>query len=79
MNQRVLRSVTREFNKYRSPECKAKVLFNGNEILGVVFSGTKLYLSCYFDENFIDYRYYLKDISGKDFAIINIIKKIKHF
>jgi hypothetical protein len=75
LESKLLRKVTKEFNKYRYPEAKAKILVNRDDILVVEFTGTKASFACCFDENFIDYQYYLKDIAGKDFKIVNILRK----
>ena len=75
MESNILRKVTREFNKYRYPEARARVLLNKNDYLVVEFTGTKASFACCFDENFIDYKYYLKDIAHKDFNIIKILRK----
>ncbi|MCM8819955.1 MAG: hypothetical protein NC925_04075 [Candidatus Omnitrophica bacterium] len=75
MESKVLKIVTRKFNFYRAPECKAKVISQNNGIVKVEFSGTKASFACCFDENFIDYQYYLKDYGGKDFSIRKIERK----
>lgn len=70
-----LRRITLEFNKYRAPECKARVLLNKDNTLTVEFTGTKASHACCFDENFIDYQYYLKDLAKKSFEINKIKRK----
>jgi len=75
LESKLLRKVTREFNKYRYPEARAKILVNKEGYLVVEFTGTKASFACCFDENFIDYKYYLKDIADKDFKIVNILRK----
>jgi len=75
LGSKLLRKVTQEFNKYRYPQAKVKILVNRDDILVVEFTGTKASFACCFDENFIDYKYYLKDIAGKDFKIVNILRK----
>ena len=63
MGPKLLRRAATEFNKYRVPECKAKVLSNKDKTLIVEFSGTTAPFSCCFDEYFIDYGCYLKDLA----------------
>ncbi|MCM8778894.1 MAG: hypothetical protein NC898_02040 [Candidatus Omnitrophica bacterium] len=75
MEQRLLSRVTRKFNSRRAPECKAKVVFQRDGVLCIEFSGTKASFACCFDENFVDYQYYLKDITGKDFSLQKIERK----
>jgi hypothetical protein len=65
----ILRKVTTRFNRYRAPECRARVLLNEDPLLVVEFTGTRAATSCCFDEHFVDYTYYLKDISGIEFQI----------
>ncbi len=69
MDSSTLRKVTAIFNRYRAPECRARVVQNKPPFLVVEFSGTRAALSCCFDEHFVDYRYYLKDFSGIEFQI----------
>ncbi len=73
----ILRKVSREFNKWRSPECKVKVLKNRGNNLTVEFTGTRAGFACCFDENFVDYVYYLEDIGKKKFEVSQIKRKDK--
>ncbi len=73
----MLNVVSRKFNRYRSPECKAKVLRNKDRYLVVEFSGTNI-SSCCFDEHFEDYRQILEEYKGK-FQIEKIEEKIDRF
>jgi len=75
MEAKKIKKVTREFNKYRAPESKARVVLNKDSTLKVEFTGTKASYVCCFDENFIDYSYYLKDLANKDFQIMQIKRK----
>lgn len=61
MDAKILRSVTREFNKYRYPECMAKVIKNEGNLIKVEFRGTTVSFSCCFDEHFEDYRELLEE------------------
>ncbi len=69
MEPKKLRKVTREFNRYRAPECRVKTVKNTEKELVVRFEGTGASFYCCYDENFIDYLYYLKDHAGKSFKI----------
>jgi hypothetical protein len=69
MDSSTLRKVTTLFNRYRAPECRARVVRNEDPVLVVEFSGTRVALSCCFDEHFVDYTYYLRDVSGLGFEI----------
>lgn len=77
MKSQELRKVTKEFNYYRSPECRAQTLFNEEDVIKIKFSGTKAGFACCFDENFQDFRYYLKDIAKVE-ATIEKIKRTKN-
>ncbi|KPJ51057.1 hypothetical protein AMJ40_01165 [candidate division TA06 bacterium DG_26] len=72
MDPGTLRRVTREFNRYRAPECRARTVRNGEDRLVVEFSGTAAHFACCFDEHFVDYGYYLKDVAESDFEIEKI-------
>jgi len=72
MDRKLLRKVTREFNKYRAPECRARTLRNKDDSLTVEFNGTQAASACCFDENFVDYNYYLEDLSGEEFIISGV-------
>lgn len=61
--------VVREFNRMHAPECLAKVRRKKGNFLEVEFSGTKAGFACCFDENFIDFAYYVKDMMGWDLKI----------
>ncbi len=69
MNPETLKSITRKFNHYRAPECRVRTVKNSENELIVKFEGTGANFYCCYDENFIDYLYYLKDYSGKNFRI----------
>ncbi len=77
MKDQELRKVTKEFNYYRSPECRAQILFKREDIIKIKFSGTKAGYACCFDENFQDFRYYLRDIAKVE-ATIEKIKRTKN-
>jgi len=61
MKSRLLKKVSRDFNHFRSPECRANVIENNGEILKVKFTGTASTFSCCFDEHFEDYRLILEE------------------
>lgn len=67
MKPNKLRSITRKFNRYRFPECRARTIFNKDGRIIVEFSGTSI-SSCCFDEHFEDYRLLL----GEDVKIEKI-------
>ncbi len=75
MKSSILRKITRRFNKFRNPECKATTIRNSEVELEVEFTGTTSGFACCFDEHFIDYKYMLKDNFKMDF-IIDGIKRI---
>lgn len=68
-----LRKISREFNKYRYPECKVRIIKNSNEKLVAEFSGTACF-SCCFDEHFEDYGLMLKE-EGETYRIEGMEKK----
>lgn len=70
-----LRKVTRSFNRFRFPEVKAKVMENREGLLKVKFTGVSAPFSCCFDENFIDYAYYVKDETSCELELISIKRK----
>ncbi|MGB9823759.1 MAG: hypothetical protein ACPLN0_03285 [Candidatus Hydrothermia bacterium] len=72
---KTLQKATRQFNKFRFPEVKANVLKNQNGFLKVKFTGAVAPFACCFDENFIDYTYYIKDLSPFDLEIKTIKRK----
>lgn len=85
MNRFLLKKATREFNRYRFPESYARTVVNKNGLLKIRFSGIKATFACCFavrrqrlcrrrDENFEDYRYYLKDITGIDYKLKQVKK-----
>ncbi|RKZ00456.1 MAG: hypothetical protein DRQ10_04145 [Candidatus Hydrothermota bacterium] len=71
-----LRKVVREFNKYRNPECKARTVRNKDDELVVEFSGSVASYACCFDENFIDFKFYIEDIADENMEIKEI-KRVK--
>lgn len=71
MDARSLRKVTREFNFLRSPECRARTVGNDERSLTVEFTGSTCF-SCCFDEHFVDYVYYIEDLTGERFEIAGI-------
>ena len=77
MHPSKLRVISREFNKYRFPECKARVIKNEKEKLTVEFSGTSCF-SCCFDEHFEDYRLLLEE-RGEKYEIEKIENKKEKF
>ncbi len=72
MNPKTLKSITRKFNLYRAPECRARTVKNSQNELIVKFEGTGADFYCCYDENFIDYLYYLKDNTGENFRISDV-------
>ncbi|MEM2509075.1 MAG: hypothetical protein QW673_02635 [Candidatus Thermoplasmatota archaeon] len=77
MKSSKLRKITREFNRYRAPECIAKTLKNEEDKLLILFSGTFSF-SCCFDEHFEDYRRMLKD-ANENYKIEKVIKERNSF
>jgi hypothetical protein len=77
---KILQKATRQFNKFRFPEVNANVLKNQNGFLKVKFTGAVAPFACCFDENFIDYIYYIREFSLFDLEIETIKrKKINEF
>lgn len=76
METKKLRKVVREFNKYRNPECKARTVRNKDDELVVEFSGSVASYACCFDENFIDFKFYIEDIADENMEIKEI-KRVK--
>jgi hypothetical protein len=74
VNSKDLKRVTKEFNRYRFPECKAQTLENNSKFLKIRFVGTKANFACCFDENFYDFQYYLKDVANLDAKIQDVIR-----
>ena len=72
METKKLRKVVREFNKYRNPECKARTVRNKDDELVVEFSGSVASYACCFDENFIDFKFYIEDIADEKMEIKEI-------
>ena len=70
-----LRRVTRRFNRYRSPECRAEVVKNTGEELEVRFTGSTASFACCFDENFVDYCYLIQDLAGENFTIKEVKRR----
>ncbi len=75
MKPEILRKTTREFNRYRAPECRVKTVKNTENELIVRFEGTGANFFCCYDENFVDFLYYLKDHGGKSFKIHDVREK----
>jgi len=69
----VLRKISREFNHFRFPECRAKVIGKGEESIRVEFTGTAASFSCCFDEHFEDFRLMMEERGMK--ADIGEIKR----
>lgn len=59
--EKIIRILTMEFNKYRFPECEAKIIKIDEEYIKVEFTGTTASFSCCFDEHFEDYREMLEE------------------
>jgi len=55
MDDKKLRNITREFNRWRYPECRARTIKNDDEKLIIQFDGTFSF-SCCFDEHFEGFR-----------------------
>ncbi len=72
MKSEILRKATREFNRYRAPECRVKTVKNSDDELVVKFEGTGANFYCCYDENFVDFLYYLKDHSGRAYRIQDV-------
>ncbi len=68
----LLNKVIYEFNLYGYPECEAKLLFVNDNKIAVDFSGTKAHFACCFDENFVDFKYYLNDFLKYKFEISKV-------
>ncbi|MEM2934956.1 MAG: hypothetical protein QXF32_01140 [Candidatus Thermoplasmatota archaeon] len=77
MKSSKLRKITKEFNRYRAPECIARTLKNEKNKLLILFSGTFSF-SCCFDEHFEDYRRMLKD-ANENYKIKKVIKEKNSF
>lgn len=60
----ILRKLSREFNKYRYPECRVKIIKNEDDRLIAEFTGTANFMCC-FDEHFEDYRQMLEEHGEK--------------
>lgn len=69
---RALDKVLKEFNDFRYPECEAKLVYFDQDKIIIEFSGTKAHFACCFDENFVDFKYYLADILEKKFEISKV-------
>ena len=69
---KTLDKVLKEFNNYRYPECEAKLLHFSQDKIIVEFSGTKASFACCFDENFVDFKYYLEDFLKEKFEISKV-------
>ena len=63
MDDKKLRNITREFNRWRYPECRARTIKNDDEKLIIQFDGTFSF-SCCFDEHFEDFRIMLEEKGG---------------
>ena len=74
----ILRKISREFNKYRFPECRVRIIKNENGKLVAEFTGTAAKFSCCFDEYFEDYRLMLEDY-GEKYEIENLKEKRGRF
>ncbi len=72
MDKNLLEKIKEEFNSLRKPECYAEIKEIGEDYLVLEFFGTKINSACCFDENFIDYQYYLKDFGNLEFLIDEI-------
>ncbi|MCD6473980.1 MAG: hypothetical protein J7K47_03630 [Thermoplasmata archaeon] len=70
MDDKKLRNITKEFKKWRYPECRARTIKNEEEKLIVQFDGTFSY-SCCFDEHFEDFRIMLEE-KGEEFKITEV-------
>lgn len=79
MDKNLLEKIKEEFNSLRQPECYAEIKEIGENYLVVEFSGTKINSACCFDENFIDYQYYLKDFGNLEFLIDEIKREGNKF
>lgn len=75
----LLEKIKEEFNSLRKPECYANIREIGDDYLIVEFYGTKVNFACCFDENFVDFQYYLKDFSNKEFLIKEIKREDNKF
>ena len=67
MEEKKLRRITREFNRWRYPECRARTIKNEEDEIIIKFDGTFNY-SCCFDEHFEDYRIMLEE-EGEKYTI----------
>ncbi|MCD6382803.1 MAG: hypothetical protein J7L74_04185 [Candidatus Hydrothermae bacterium] len=69
---KTLKSVTRAFNLYRVPECRARARILPDGKLSVNFSGTGTHLYRCSDKHFEGYRYHFLDLAGADFKIVDM-------
>ncbi len=65
MRAELLRKISKEFNHFRSPECRARIIENGEKTIKIEFSGTSASFSCCFDEHFEDYRIMMEEAGTK--------------
>ncbi len=79
IDKNLLEKIKEEFNSLRQPECYAEIKEIGDDYLVVEFSGTKVNLACCFDENFVDFQYYLKDFSNLEFLIDEVKRESDKF
>ncbi len=70
-----LQKVVSEFNLYRDPECHADIIKATQDFLEVEFTGTVADYACCFDENFIDFKFYVLDLSNEELEIDEIKRK----
>ncbi len=72
MGKGELKKVEKEFNFYRDPECHAEIIDAGEDEIKVEFSGTVASYACCFDENFIDFQFYVLDFVGEEIEVKEI-------
>ncbi|GEM_PF-1052647 len=64
-----------EFNFYRDPECRARIVRVDEENVEVEFTGTVAGYACCFDENFVDLKFYFLDFADEDVEIEKILRE----
>lgn len=61
VEKEVIEILTSQFNRYRFPECEAKIVKIDEDSIKIEFTGTTASFSCCFDEHFEDYREMLEE------------------
>ena len=74
INENFLNAIS-EFNFYRDPECRARIVKVDEENLEVEFTGTVASYACCFDENFVDLKFYFLDFANEDVDIREVLRE----